>query len=80
MINLLPPQQKEELVLEIKKNLFITLCGILLIFLICLSLILFSLKFYILGEVNSKEIILEQSEKKYETPDFLSFKENITQK
>ncbi len=74
MINLLPPKEKEGFTLEIKKNLFITLGGIVLICLISLILVLFSLKFYILGEVNSRKIIFDQQEKRYQTPDFLLYK------
>ncbi len=74
MINLLPPKEKEELVLEIKKNLAITLGGIFLVFLICLILVLMSIRFYILGEIASRSIILNQSEKIYQTPDFILYK------
>jgi hypothetical protein len=45
--------------------------------LICLSLILLSLRLYIYAEVNSQKIILEQSEEKYQTPDFIAFKESV---
>ncbi len=74
MINLLPPKEKEGFILEIRKNLFITLGGIVLICLISLILILLSLEFYISGEVNSLKIIFDQQEKRYQTPDFLMFK------
>ena len=74
MINLLPPKEKEGFILEIRKNLFTTLGGIVLVCLISLILILFSLKFYIFGEVNFRKILFDHQEKKYQTPDFLQFK------
>lgn len=77
MINLLPPKEKKEFALEIKKNLFITLWGMVLISLLCFILVLFSLKLYILGEVNSNGIILEQVEKRHQTEDFLAFKKTV---
>ncbi len=77
MINLLPPKEKEELLLE-KKNKLIIILGItILIPLVCLILILSSIRFHILGEVNSQKIILEQAKKKYQTADFLTFKDII---
>jgi hypothetical protein len=77
MINLLPPKEKEALGLEIKKNLLITLAGEVLVFLICLILVLFSLKFYVLGEADSKGIFLEQYKKTYQTEDSLAVKRTI---
>ncbi len=77
MINLLPPQDKIELILEKNKKLIMILGNIFLISLLCLVLVLFSLKFYILGEINSQKIILDESEKKYQTPDFLLFKNAV---
>lgn len=77
MINLLPPEEKIKLLLEKRKKLIIILGMIVLIPLFCLILILLSVKFYILGEVDSKKIILEQAEKEYQTPAFLTFKDII---
>lgn len=79
MINLLPPKEKEELLFEKNKKLIIVLGNVFLISLICLSLVLFSLHVYILGEINYQRIILDDTKKKYQTPDFLSF-ESIIQK
>lgn len=45
--------------------------------LLCLSLVLFSLKFYILGEDIYQNTILDAATKKYENPDFLHFKDAI---
>jgi len=77
MINLLPPEEKERLFLENKKKLVIILGITTLIPLVCLVLILSSIRFYMLGEVNTQKVILEEAVKKYQTPDFLTFKEII---
>ncbi len=73
MINLLPPKEKTELLLEQKKRLIIILGGIVLISLICLILVFLSIKFYLIGAVESQKIILEQVEKKQKMPDFSFF-------
>ncbi len=77
MINLLPPKEKEELSLEKNKKLAIVLGNVILISLVCLTLVLFSLKFYMLGEVNDQKNILNSTEKKYLTPDIISTKSLI---
>lgn len=77
MINLLPPKEKEELLLEKNKKLAIVLGNMALVSLVCLSLILFAFKFYLLKNASYEKVILGISEKGYQTPDFLSFKEII---
>lgn len=77
MINLLPPKEKEELLLEKNKNLVIVLGNVVLISLISLILVLFSVRFYILGEINYQKFVLANTEKKYQTPDFVFFKNFI---
>ncbi len=74
MINLLPPKEKEELISERNKKLAIVLGNIIVISLACLALILFSLKFYILREINYQKNIYDNNEEKYQNPDFLLFK------
>jgi hypothetical protein len=77
MINLLPPEEKEKLFLK-KKERLVTILGItVLVSLICLILILSSIKLYIEAEAIYQKIVLEQTEKKYQTPDFLNFKDTI---
>ena len=77
MMNLLPPQEKRELALQQNKKLAMVLGGVVLIFLVSLSMALFSVKFYLLGEVTYQKNILGTTEKKYETPDFLASKSLI---
>jgi len=66
MINLLPPREKKELLREKTERLTIILGGIFLIFLICLILVLFAVKTYIWGQVESKTILLNQIKKEYQ--------------
>lgn len=73
MINLLPPKEKEQLFLERNKKLVVTLGYIIIIFLIYLALVLFSVKFYILGKMSQEKNILDAIETKYQTSDFLSY-------
>lgn len=77
MINLLPPQQKEELKREEKWKLT-SLLGILsLVFLLYLSLILFSIKIYISSELESQKIIYDIEEKKFEASEIQDFQKKI---
>ncbi|MBI1866251.1 MAG: hypothetical protein HY005_00480 [Candidatus Staskawiczbacteria bacterium] len=73
MINLLPPKEKEKLSLERNKKLTIILGYIIIIPLVYLALVLFSLKFYILGQMSYQKSVLGSVEAKYETSDFLSY-------
>ncbi len=77
MINLLPPLEKKALKSEITKNLVIVLWYMFIIFLVALSLVLFSVKFYILQDENSQKVVLDLVKKQYETPESLSAKELI---
>ncbi|MCX6723258.1 MAG: hypothetical protein NT094_04335 [Candidatus Staskawiczbacteria bacterium] len=77
MINLLPLEEKQEILLERKKKLSIIFGIIILVFLICLTLILLSIKFYILAETDYQKNILKQIEKEYQTPDFINSNNTI---
>ena len=77
MINLLPPQEKEQLLLEKRRRLLMVLGNVLLIFLVFLTLVLFSVKFYILGQAVYQTQILTTLENQYQTPDFLFYKDLI---
>jgi len=69
MINLLPPQYKNELKQERKYKLVLILGIVVLFFLISLSLILLSIKFYTQGQVESEKILLSLKEKEFKTPE-----------
>ena len=60
MINLLPPEQKEELLLREQKNLILILGILFLSFLISLSLILLSIKISLSGDLEIQKITLEE--------------------
>lgn len=64
MINLLPPEEKTSLSLEEKKRLIIIIWLLFLFFILCWAFILFSIKFYLQGQVEYQEIILEETEKR----------------
>ncbi len=78
MINLLPPQQKEELKREEKWKLTLILGIIFLVFLLYLFLIILSIKIYISGELASQKILLETKEKEFKTPEIQEFQKKIT--
>lgn len=73
MINLLPPEEKQVLLAESKKKLATIWGTVLLVSLICLTLILLSIKFYILAETDNQKNILKETEQKNKTSDFMNF-------
>ncbi len=77
MINLLPPQQKEELLEEEKYNLVLILGILFLIFLISLILILFSIKIFISGEIEVQRILLSAEEKRFKGSPIQNLEEKI---
>jgi len=62
MINLLPPQQKEELLEEKKLKLVLILGITILTVLFSLFLILFSVKTSVRGEVELQKVLMEQKD------------------
>lgn len=69
MINLLPEEEKQKLRFVNDKKLTIVLGMVVLISLICLVLVLLSIKFYVLAETNEQKNVLEQAKKEYQTPE-----------
>lgn len=78
MINLLPPQQKEELRQEENFKLTLIIGILFLVFLIYLSLILVAIKFYIGGEVKAENILFLQREKEINAPQMQTLQKNLT--
>ena len=78
MINLLPPQYKAELKEEENWKLTLILNLLFLIFLVCLALILFSIKISIAGQLEAQKILLLQEEKNFEESQIQSLEEKIT--
>jgi len=83
MINLLPLEEKQKLLFKKKERMTIILGIVVLVFLICLTLILLSIKFYILAQTDYQRSALQQTKREYQTPDFANLnsiikKYNIT--
>ena len=77
MINLLPPQYKAEFKKEENWKLTLILSLLFIIFLICLTLILFSIKIFISGQLEAQKILLLQEEKKFEESQIQNLEEKI---
>jgi len=77
MINLLPPEEKEILIQEEKFKLVLILGILFLTFLICLILILFSIKISLSGEVGAQKILLNQEEERFKGTQIQSLEEKI---
>lgn len=73
MINLLPFEEKQKLLLERKEKLTVVLGVIVLVSLICLILVLLSIKFYILADTDYQKNILAEAKQKSQTQDFANF-------
>jgi len=77
MINLLPQKEKDELFLKRVKNLIFVLGNVIIIFLVCLILVLLSVKFYILAEVDNQKFLLKNTQQDYQSPDVGKLKNAI---
>jgi len=77
MINLLPKSEKEFLQIEETKKLIVILGAVVLGSLICLILILFSVKIYISGQAESQRIILLEAEKEFKQSESQILQEKI---
>lgn len=78
MINLLSPQEKNNLEEEERLKLALILGILFLSFLITLCLILFSIKIVISGQLNVQKMILSEEEKKFNNSPLSSLQEFIT--
>lgn len=77
MINLLPPAEKAKILLEKRKNIIVILWFLVLFFICCLSLVLFSINIYIRSEATAQKDILEEAEKKFNQSEVRVFQEKI---
>lgn len=77
MINLLPPQYKKELSREEDWKLVVISGIFILIFLTSLILILFSVKIYVLGKLDSTEILVDLREKDFQAPELKGLREKV---
>lgn len=77
MINLLPQKEKEILSLKATNNLVIILGVIVIISVICMILASLAVKFSILNQEVPQKFLLEEAERKYQSPEIISLKETI---
>jgi Tfp pilus assembly protein PilN len=77
MINLLPKKEKEILIQEQEKRLIIILGIVILAALLCLILVLFSIKIYLKGKIEIQKIILEHFEKELKSSKLKEIKEEL---
>lgn len=78
MINLLPPQQKKELQQEENWKMIFILGTFLFLFLVLLSLNLFSIRNFVSGEAEAQQILLDQREKELANPRAQTLRKNLT--
>lgn len=77
MINLLPPQYKEELIAE-ETNRLIMILGVLLsLSLFSLVLVLLAINIYLSGEVQSQQIFLESEKEKSEVKEIQDLENQV---
>lgn len=77
MINILPPQYKEELSSQEQWRMFLNLGITILISLVCFSLILFSLEIIISAEAEAQKILFSQKENEYQLSQVQVFEDKI---
>jgi len=77
MINLLPPKEKNDLFLKKIKNLVIILGGVILVFLICLILILTSIKFNLLSKISDQTYLSQETQNQYQSDTVITLKNSI---
>jgi len=66
MIDLLPPEQKEILILEKKERMIMILGIVFLSFFVSSILVLLSVNFLVAGQAQAQEIILKQKQKEFQ--------------
>lgn len=77
MINLLPPQEKEKLLQEKHEKLVVVLGIMAITAVVCMTLILYALKFYLLVYVAYQKDLADAAKIPYETEDSLALKNQI---
>lgn len=77
MINFLPDEEKRELVKMERRRLFEIAGVVFLVCAACLSFVLFSLKIYLLEEIDRQKIFMKELAEKYKSSDFSAFEDMI---
>ena len=79
MINLLPPQEKEDLKKEEQYKIVLILGILILVCLIYFSLILYSINIFLFGEAESQKIVYTQREKELKNPQIQAFQASLSE-
>jgi Tfp pilus assembly protein PilN len=79
VINLLPPQEKNELEMERKIKITTILGSLILIFLIFLGTLFFSVKIYLLSQIQNQKVSLDLENQAISTPEVQELEKNITE-
>jgi len=79
MINLLPLKEKKEFLMEGTKRMVIVLWFLFLFFLVCLALILLSIKIYLQGQIDSNKNYLANTEKEFLESESEEYRSRITE-
>ena len=79
MINLLPPQEREDLKKEEQYKIVLILGMIVFVCLIYFSLILYSINIFLFGEAESQKIVYTQREKELKNPQIQAFQTNLAE-
>lgn len=77
MINLLPPEKKEEILQEKKWKLIMILGILSMVFLVSFSLILVSINIFLAGESEVQKIISSQRETELNNPQMQALQKNL---
>jgi len=77
MINLLPPKEKEDLLLRQKEKLFLIWEWAFLIFLICLCLLLILIKYQLLTLVDYQKNLFKEAKQKTEIAEFVDLNKTV---
>ncbi|MCX6760716.1 MAG: hypothetical protein NTZ84_01235 [Candidatus Nealsonbacteria bacterium] len=77
MINLLPPENQKEIIQEQNWKMIIILGTLVLIFFICFSLIIFSVKIFVSGKVETQKLLLAEKEKELQASQIKSLESDI---
>jgi len=77
MINLLPPQQKEEFLQERKTKAVLILCSLLLIFLLLIAIFFSLVKIYLAAEIQEQRYLLQSADRLISDPKYAEFEKEI---
>jgi Tfp pilus assembly protein PilN len=77
MINLLPPVEKQNLVVAKQQKIIVILGFLILIFLICLALVSFWVNFSLASQVAAQKIFLTNKQQSFEATDVKGWQEKV---